>query len=123
MVFGHGSSVAAANDSVRVVAAAAATAGQWPLCETAFLECAPLLGEAVDKLVAAGANEIVVLPYFLTLGIHLRRDLPAIAKELEASHGIRIRIAPPLDGHLSLANILVDRAIEMNEEMTAGPQA
>lgn len=110
VVFGHGSSVASANDAVRRVAAGAAEAAGWKHWETAFLEVAPLLGEAVEKLVAAGVREVVVLPYFLTLGIHLRRDLPAIATELEAQYGIRIRITPPLDGHPALSRILVERA-------------
>ena len=112
-MFGHGSSVAAANESVRVVTEAAAASGDWKLYETAFLECEPLLGEAVAKLVARGAREVIVLPYFLTLGIHLRRDLPALAAEIGARHAIPIRIAPPLDGHPSLSAILVDRAVAM----------
>jgi sirohydrochlorin ferrochelatase len=112
VVFGHGSSVASANDAVRRVADSAAAAGGWAIWETAFLEVDPLLGAAVEKLVAAGCTEVLVLPYFLTLGIHLRRDLPAIATELEAKHGIRIRITPPLDGHAALAGILAERARE-----------
>lgn len=110
VVFGHGSSVASANDAVRRIGQAAAVAGQWKHWETAFLEVAPMLGEAVDKLAAAGVDEILVLPYFLTLGIHLKRDLPAIATELAERTGIPIRIAPPLDGHPALSQILVERA-------------
>jgi sirohydrochlorin cobaltochelatase len=110
VVFGHGSSVESANDAVRTIAAAAASAGQWAHWETAFLEAAPLLPAAVDKLLAAGVDDILVLPYFLTLGIHLKRDLPAIANKLAADHGITVRIAPPLDGHPALSQILVERA-------------
>ena len=112
VVFGHGSSVASANEAVRVVAADAARAGRWPLYETAFLECDPKLGAAVEKLVRAGAGEVLVLPYFLTLGIHLKRDLPKIVAELSAEFGIPIRVAPPLDGHPGLGKMLVDRAAE-----------
>ena len=74
MVFGHGSSVASANDAVRAVAANAARDGSWPLYETAFLECDPKLDAAVEALARSGAEEVLVLPYFLTLGIHLQRD-------------------------------------------------
>lgn len=111
VVFGHGSSVASANDAVRVVAADAAREGGWPLYETAFLECAPRLADAVRSLAAAGASDILVLPYFLTLGIHLQRDLPKLVADLAAEYGIPIRVAPPLDGHPGLAKMLVDRGI------------
>jgi sirohydrochlorin ferrochelatase len=112
VVFGHGSSVASANDAVRTVAASAARAGGWPLYETAFLECEPRLRDAIAKLVAASASEILVLPYFLTLGIHLQRDLPKLVDDLASEFGIRIRVAPPLDGHPGLGAMLIDRANE-----------
>lgn len=113
VVFGHGSSVASANDAVRTIAAEAAHHGAWDLFETAFLETAPRLGDAVSRLVAAGAGRVLVLPYFLTLGIHLQRDLPRLVEDLAAEHGIPIRVAPPLDGHPDLSRILVARAQEM----------
>lgn len=110
VVFGHGSSIAQANDAVRAVASQAAADGKWKLWETAFLEADPRLEEATRKLVAAGAQSILILPYFLTLGIHLRRDLPAMVRALAQKHGIPIRVMPPLDGHTALSRILVERA-------------
>ena len=110
VVFGHGSSVSSANEAVRVIAAAAARQGGWTLYETAFLEAEPRLAEAVGKLASAGADEVLVLPYFLTLGIHLQRDLPKIVHDLAAEFHVPIRVAPPLDGHPELSRILVERA-------------
>jgi sirohydrochlorin ferrochelatase len=112
IVFGHGSSVPSANEAVRVIAAEAARQGGWELYETAFLEADPLLPEAVKKLAGAGAEEILVLPYFLTLGIHLQRDLPKLVDDLSRAHHLKIRVAPPLDGHPELSRILVERANE-----------
>ena len=112
VVFGHGSSVPSANDAVRAVAANAAREGAWPLYETAFLECDPRLADAVRNLEAAGASDVLVLPYFLTLGIHLQRDLPKLVADLSGHFGLPIRVAPPLDGHPGLGKMLVDRAIE-----------
>jgi sirohydrochlorin ferrochelatase len=112
VVFGHGSSVASANDAVRVVAANAAREGSWPLYETAFLECDPRLADAVRNLAINGASEVLVLPYFLTLGIHLQRDLPKLVADLSTRYGLPIRVAPPLDGHPGLGKMLVDRAVE-----------
>ena len=110
IVFGHGSSVASANEAVQSVAAEAGSLGGWPLYETAFLECPPTLADGVEALVKRGATEVLVLPYFLTLGIHLKRDLPALVEELSALHGISIRVTPPLHGHPGLSQILVERA-------------
>jgi sirohydrochlorin ferrochelatase len=112
VVFGHGSSVASANEAVQIVASHAASAGGWPLYETAFLECAPRLEDAIRKLVSAGASRVLVLPYFLTLGIHLQRDLPVLVNDLAVRFGVAIQVAPPLDGHAGLEKILVDRAQE-----------
>ena len=112
IVFAHGSSVESANTAVRAIAADAAREGGWDLCETAFLDFPPQLGEAVAKLSAGGAEEILVVPYFLTLGIHLQRDLPKLVAELSAAHHVTIRVTPPLDGHPALSRILVERARE-----------
>lgn len=112
VIFGHGSSVDSANEAVRNVAREAAAEGGWGLYETAFLEARPGLGEAVASLAAAGASEVIVIPYFLTLGVHLRRDLPKLVEDLSREHGLAIRVAPPLDGHPQLSRMLVDRARE-----------
>lgn len=110
-MFAHGSSVGPANDAVRSVASVMARAGGFDLIETAFLEQArPDLGEAVSKLVEQGASRILVVPYFLTLGIHLQRDLPGIVRELSRIHTkVEISVTPPFDGHPALAQILMDR--------------
>lgn len=112
VIFAHGSSVTSANEAVMRVTARMAAEGGYELVETAYLEMGqPDLREAVARLAARGADRIVVIPYFLTLGIHLRRDLPRIVKELAGVHGgVRIDVTEPLDGHPSLVGILLDRA-------------
>lgn len=118
VIFAHGSSVESANDSVRRVAERvaheAARDGRFDLVETAFLEQGrPGLAEAVAAVVAQGAARIIVVPYFLTLGIHLQRDLPEIVGKLSSIHsGVEIRVAPPLEGHPALGEILIERARE-----------
>jgi sirohydrochlorin ferrochelatase len=109
--FAHGSSVEAANEAVRKVAAEAARLAAVERYETAFLELAgPTLEQAVAALSASGVRRITVVPYFLTLGIHLQRDLPALVGRIEAAHpGIQISVAPPLDGHPGMASVLADR--------------
>jgi sirohydrochlorin ferrochelatase len=115
VIFAHGSSIESANDSVRRVAEIVRREGDFDIVEAAFLEQGrPDLGEAIALVVAKGARRVIVVPYFLTLGIHLQRDLPNIVSGLARIHkGVEIRVARPLDGHPALGEILKERAREM----------
>jgi sirohydrochlorin ferrochelatase len=112
IVFAHGSSVESANEAVRTVAREAARRGGWKSYETAFLGGGrPNLEEAADQLMADGATEIVVIPYFLTSGLHLERDLPALIGLVQLAHpDTAIRATEPLDGHPGLIDAVLDRA-------------
>lgn len=113
VVFAHGSSVEQANEAVRQVAGRAAQRSGFELWTAAFLELAqPDLAAAVEELLARGAERIIVTPYFLTMGIHLQRDLPQIAAAVSARHrGLEIVCTEPLDGHPALESILSERAL------------
>lgn len=112
IVFAHGSRLEEANAAVRQVAADLARAGGFALVETAFLDCTrPDLMSAVGELARRGAKRIVVLPYFLTLGRHAAQDLPRIVEEISRIYpGVRVQIAPGLEGHPALVEALLDRA-------------
>lgn len=111
VLFAHGSSVEAANEAVRGIAARVQTEGGIELMEAAFLELGtPDLPGAIERLAERRAERIVVVPYFLTLGIHLKRDLPRIVEGCEARHpGLKIEVTEPLDGHPALRRIVLDR--------------
>ena len=52
-----------------------------------FLELAePDIQSAINELVIQGANEIVVLPYFLAGGNHVEKDVPAIIDQSRKVH-------------------------------------
>ena len=90
-----------------------ASVGGHDLVVPAFLELGkPDLAEAARSLVDRGATRLIVLPYFLTLGIHLTRDLPKLAAEVRESLQVEVEVAPPLDGHPALRQILLERAAE-----------
>jgi sirohydrochlorin ferrochelatase len=112
IVFAHGSSVESANEAVRIVAKQAAEMGRWRAFETAFLEGgSPNLESAISDLVSRGESKFVVVPYFLTLGLHLQRDLPHLIGEIRMKYpAIEIEVTAPLDGHPAMAEALVDRA-------------
>ena len=111
IVFAHGSSVESANDAVRSVAAEMSLKGDFDAVVAAFLEGGkPDLATAIDGLAERMAR-IVVVPYFLTLGLHLQRDLPRLIEACRRDHpGIEIEVTPPLDGHPGMVDALVDRA-------------
>ena len=112
IVFAHGSSVESANEAVRAVTRQLRERAGYEAVETAFLEGgSPDLAGAVEKLSARGVGKIVVIPYFLTLGLHLQRDLPRLISEIERAHpGLSIEVTPPLDGHPAMIDALLDRA-------------
>jgi sirohydrochlorin ferrochelatase len=112
IVFAHGSSVESANQAVRAVAAEMSRRGGFESVVPAFLEGGqPDLKDAVQALTARGISRVVVIPYFLTLGLHLQRDLPRLIGELRATHpGLEIEVTPPLDGHPAMVDALLDRA-------------
>jgi sirohydrochlorin ferrochelatase len=111
IVFAHGSRVESANQAVRDIADRMAQAGGH-LVEPSFLELGePDLAGAARRLMARGVSHIVVIPYFLTLGTHLRRDLPTLVRNAaESLGGVEMRVTPPLDGHPALLEALLDRA-------------
>ena len=115
VVFGHGSRVESANQAVRDVAASLARVGSLPYVEAAFLELGePDLASAVARLVGQGIRKVVVLPYFLTLGTHLERDLPRLIEVISIKYNdLDISSAPPLDGHPGLVQILLDRTMSL----------
>jgi len=112
IVFAHGSSIESANDAVRSVAAEMARRANLKDVIAAFLEAGkPDLHGAARELAARGVQRVVVIPYFLTLGLHLQRDLPKLIEQVRrAIPGTEIEITPPLDGHPAMVEALLDRA-------------
>jgi len=113
IVFAHGSSIESANEAVRVVASDMARRGSLEIVEAAFLEGGkPSLSGALESM-ADRVSHVVVVPYFLTLGLHLQRDLPRLIEEVKRAHpNMRIDVAAPLDQHPAMVDALLDRARE-----------
>jgi sirohydrochlorin ferrochelatase len=111
ILFAHGSRIESANEGVRDIAARLSRAAAVEHVLPAFLELGhPDLAGAAATLAKQGVARIVIIPYFLTLGLHLERDLPQLVEALRAAHPtIDIRVTPPLEGHLGLLDILLDR--------------
>ena len=81
-----------------------ARAGGFSHVEPAFLELGkPDLEGAVARLANEVPPRLVIVPYFLTLGTHLERDLPRLVGDISIKYkGLEIVVTPPLDGHPAL---------------------
>ena len=98
LLIAHGSRQQAANDDLRELAGRVAEQGTYTIVQPCFLELAePGLLAGGDRCVELGATRVLMIPYFLAAGVHLRRDLTAARDELNgAAPGGRLlpRIAP-----------------------------
>ena len=121
VLFAHGSSVEGANDSVRKLARQIRGSGPYVFVREAFLELArPDLGAALAEAAAAGLERVVIIPFFLTLGIHLRRDLPRLIELHKSKHpGLEVEVGQSLEGHPQMPSIILGRVREALGELEA----
>jgi len=115
LLFAHGSSLEKANRAVHELARGIQTLGPYSYVRATFLELAhPDLGEAVAQAVEAGLRRVIVIPYFLTVGVHLQRDLPnLIAPLTEKYPALSIEVGQALEGHPLMASIILGRVEEV----------
>lgn len=111
VLFAHGSSVEGANRSVEGLAGEVRTTGPYNHVSAAFLELArPNLSDALDRAIEAGLKHVIIIPYFLTMGVHLQQDLPRlIAEERRRLPNLEIIVAESLEGHPLMASIILER--------------
>ena len=109
----HGSRREASNDEVRNLARnLRAVDDSFRHVACAFLELAePSIPNGLRDAIAAGAGEVVVLPYFLSAGRHVVADIPAEVAVVQAEHpDIPIRVAPYLGAADGIVQILLQQA-------------
>ena len=89
--------------------------GLYAIVEASYLELAqPSIDEAAIACVSRGAQRVILLPYFLSAGIHVRRDLTGARCRLsERFSNVDFRLAEPLGRHPLLLDVLIQRAAEV----------
>ena len=112
LVVGHGSRVGPANRIVRRIARALRRRFPGRVVEACYLEAAsPDVPTGIDRCVARGATRVLLVPYLLLLGGHVRRDLPRAAARARWRHrGLVVRVAPHLGDDPRLVAIVTTRA-------------
>jgi precorrin-8X/cobalt-precorrin-8 methylmutase len=116
MLLGHGSKAPEANETLRKAARAVEEKGGYGMVLPAFLQMErPDFQEAVDALVAKGFTDITVMPYFLYMGLHVTKDLPAEMEEARSKHaGLKIALTQNLGFHDKLIDITIQRIEEFS---------
>ncbi len=114
LLIAHGSRRAEANDDLHHLAAKLRERGEYGHVQVSFLELAePSIPDGGALCVAAGAKRVVMLPYFLSPGVHARDDMRKAQTELaERFAEVSFLLAQPLGRHPLLEEIVVQRASE-----------
>src|SRR5271170_6626382 len=87
LLIAHGSRQQAANDDLHELAGRLTAEGAYPIVEACFLELAePDIPTGGERCVARGGTRVLMIPYFLSAGVHLRRDLTAARDEMSRRH-------------------------------------
>src|SRR4051794_41081722 len=122
VLMAHGSRNAAANDDLVALAERIRDSGRYAPVVASYLELAqPDIKTACRECVAAGAKRIILSPYFLSAGVHIRRDLTQIRCQLAQEHSdVQFTLAEPLGPHPLLMDILLQRADEASHSTTDG---
>jgi len=112
LLIAHGSSRPEANADLSGLAEELRRTGQFAHVETAYLELAqPDIDGGAAICVKTDARRIILLPYFLSAGVHVRRDLTAARDRLAARFpAVTFRLAEPLGPHPLLTAIVLQRA-------------
>lgn len=115
LLIAHGSRHDDANADLYHVMTELRQRGDHPVVEAAFLELAePDIDEGGARCVAQGAKRVVLVPYFLSAGVHVKRDLAGARERLsEQFPDVEFRLAEPLGRHPLLIDVLAQRVREV----------
>lgn len=123
LLIAHGSRQEEANADLRHVASGLRARG-WSIVEPSYLELAgPSIAESGARCLEQGAERVILVPYFLSAGVHVRRDLTeARATLAERFPGIDFRLAEPLGQHPLLVDVVAERIREAEPALPFGPR-
>jgi sirohydrochlorin ferrochelatase len=104
ILIGHGSRAAGADDDMERIAGRLRAAMGGRIVALCRMAHGASFGEVFERCVRQGAKTVIVIPYFLHFGVHLRQDIPEILREAVAKHP-EVRLV--LGRHLGYDDALV----------------
>jgi len=112
ILFSHGSLLCGAGETLAATARTMQQRGDAEMVEPGYLNYSePLFQDTFDRCVAAGAESITVVPYFLAAGYFARVALPREVEQSKLRHPqVEVRLADAMRFHPSLATALLDCA-------------
>jgi precorrin-8X/cobalt-precorrin-8 methylmutase len=114
ILLGHGSRVKNAGRSMEMVGAMLKEKYGYRIVETCHMSrLGPHFPEAFDKCLANGARHILLIPYFLHEGVHMKMDIPGMMQESVAKHP-EVRLV--MGKHLGFDSLLADLVQKRIEE-------
>jgi sirohydrochlorin ferrochelatase len=114
LLIAHGSRRREANEDVSFLAEQLRREGPYPIVQISYLELSePTIADAGAECVAQGARRVILLPYFLSAGVHVREDLADARLELTKRFPeVEFLLAEPLGRHPLLQEVVLQRASE-----------
>lgn len=111
LLVAHGSRREASNEEIRQLTSqlAARAGSRYQSVSCAFLELAePSIPDGIEACIQQGAEEVIVLPYFLSAGRHVQEDIPReIAGKQQQHPTIPIRQAPYVGSAAGITELLL----------------
>lgn len=113
LIVAHGSRKPESNQEIFELTTRLETrnAGEFDLVRCAFMQFAsPTFEAQVEEMIANGAETIVVFPYFIGAGSHVKSDIPALVADALARHpGVTIRVTPHLGRVDGIQNLIMEQ--------------
>jgi sirohydrochlorin ferrochelatase len=114
LLIAHGSRRPEANDDLVQLAELVSMRGNYDLVEVSYLELAtPTILDGGRACAQRGATRVLMLPYFLSAGVHVVTDLQEFRQQLATEFpSVEFILCPHLGLHALMADIVLARLQE-----------
>lgn len=114
LLIAHGSRRPEANHDLVQLADLLKSRGNYDVVEVSYLELAtPTILEGGRSCIHRGVSRVLMLPYFLSAGVHVVTDLQEYQQQLSREFPeVEIVLCPHLGLHPLMAEIVMDRLRE-----------
>ena len=114
LLIAHGSRRAEANADLVKLAEAVRETNHFGIVEIAYLELAePDIPAGAANCLSRGANRILMMPYFLSAGVHVRNDLQEFQTQFREQYpDVTVEVCEHLGLHPKLVEVVIERLTE-----------